>query len=131
SVGATDMVNFHALDTVPETFRGRLLHRHDPQVTLMRTTPEENTRIGAEIGRKLAAARGPAVVYLPRRGVSRIDAAGQPFDDPVARQALFAAVRAHAGEVEVVELDQHINDAAFAEAAARKRIELLQKIASR
>jgi len=127
SVGATDMVNFHALDTVPEGFRHRRLHRHDPQVTLMRTTPEENTRIGAEIGRKLAVARGPVVVYLPRRGVSRIDAAGQPFDDPVARQALFTGVREHAGSVEVIELDQHINDAAFAEAAARKLIELLKK----
>lgn len=127
SVGATDMVNFHARETVPEAFRDRCLYQHDPQVTLMRTTPEENTRIGAEIGRKLSVARGPVAVYLPRRGVSRLDAAGQPFNDPIARQALFAAVRAHVTGVEIIELDHHINDAAFAEAAARKLTELLQK----
>jgi uncharacterized protein (UPF0261 family) len=125
SVGATDMVNFYALETVPERFRGRRVHRHDPQVTLMRTTPEENAGIGAEIGRKLAAARGPVAVLLPRRGVSRIDAAGQPFDDPAARAALFAAIRDHARGVEVLELDLHINDAAFAEAAAHKLLAMI------
>ncbi len=123
SVGATDMVNFYALDTVPERFRGRLFHRHDPQVTLMRTSSEENARIGADIGRKLAAARGPVAVLLPRRGVSRLDAAGQPFDDPIARQALFDGIAAH---VAVKELDLHINDPAFAEAAAHTLLDLMK-----
>jgi uncharacterized protein (UPF0261 family) len=63
---------------------------------------------------------------LPARGVSRIDAAGQPFDDPPARAALFAALRENAGGAEVIELDQHINDEAFAEAAARKLLTLME-----
>jgi uncharacterized protein (UPF0261 family) len=126
SVGATDMVNFYAMDTVPARFRGRLFHQHDPQVTLMRTTPEENAIIGADIGRKVAAARGPVAVLLPRRGVSRLDAAGQPFDDPAARAVLFGALRDHARGVEVLELDHHINDAAFAEAAATTLLGLMQ-----
>jgi uncharacterized protein (UPF0261 family) len=127
SVGATDMVNFYAIDTVPERFRSRRLHQHDSKVTLMRTTPEENIRIGEAIGRKLAAAAGPVAIYLPHRGVSRLDDSGQPFDNPVAREALFDAIRTYAPAVEIIELDQHINDAAFAEAAARKLIQLLKE----
>lgn len=93
----------------------------------MRTTPEENIRIGEAIGRKLAAAAGPVAIYLPHRGVSRLDDSGQPFDNPVAREALFDAIRTYAPAVEIIELDQHINDAAFAEAAARKLIQLLKE----
>jgi uncharacterized protein (UPF0261 family) len=125
SVGATDMVNFHAPVTVPARFQGRLFYQHNANVTLMRTTPAENTAIGADIGRKLAAAKGPVEIWLPSRGVSAIDAAGQPFDDPEARQALFAAVRTNAGKTPVIEVDRHINDADFAEAAARRLVELM------
>ena len=125
SVGALDMVNFHAPETVPAQFSGRKFHRHNANVTLMRTTPEENAALGAEIGRKLAGAGGEAEIWLPLRGVSAIDAPGQPFDDPAARRALFAAVRAHAGATRVVEVDRHINDPEFAEAAAGRLIEML------
>ena len=125
SVGATDMVNFHGMDSVPEPFRGRRLYRHNENVTLMRTTPEECRRIGADLGSKLAASRGPARILLPARGVSAIDRVDQPFDDAGARGALFAAVREHAGPVAVSELDLHINDAAFAEAAAGDLLELI------
>lgn len=123
SVGALDMVNFHGIESVPERFRGRKLHPHNANVTLMRTTPEENARLGEEIGRKLSAAKGPVTILLPLRGVSAIDRAGQPFDDPAARTALFAAIRKHARGPKVLDLDLHINDAAFADAAA---LELLQ-----
>jgi putative transcription antitermination factor YqgF len=126
SVGATDMVNFHAPETVPERFAGRTFYRHNAHVTLMRTTAEENAAIGADIGRKLAAARGPVSILLPRQGVSAIDRAGQPFDDPVARRALFDAVRRAAGTVEVSELDCHINDPSFAEAAVEKLCALIE-----
>ncbi|MBX7166745.1 MAG: Tm-1-like ATP-binding domain-containing protein [Pirellulales bacterium] len=126
SVGATDMVNFHGFDSVPERFAGRKLYRHNPSVTLMRTTVEENDRIGADIGRKLSAARGPSAILLPRRGVSAIDREGQPFDDPQARSALFASIRRNCGDCPVTELDLHINDAAFAEAAAQRLIALMQ-----
>lgn len=126
SVGATDMVNFHARETVPAQFAGRNLYQHNASVTLMRTTAEENAAIGAEIGRKVSAATGPAAILLPLRGVSAIDRAGQPFDDPQARAALFAAIRATAEPIEIMEMDCHINDPAFAEAAAAKLLELMQ-----
>lgn len=125
SVGATDMVNFHAPDSVPEKFRSRQFYQHNPSVTLMRTTADENRLIGAAIGRNVAASIGPAAIVLPRRGVSAIDRSGGPFDDPQARDALFQAIRQSAGVIPVIELDCHINDAQFAEAAARRLIELL------
>lgn len=125
SVGATDMVNFLGRATVPERFRGRTLHEHNANVTLMRTTPAECARLGAEIGTKVARSRGPAAIFLPARGVSALDTAGQPFDDEAARSALFAAVRETAGASEVVELDLHLNDPEFARAAASRLLELL------
>jgi uncharacterized protein (UPF0261 family) len=125
SVGATDMVNFHERASVPARFAGRRFHHHNAHVTLMRTTSEECTAIGADIGAKLAAARGPVAVLLPARGVSAIDKAGQPFDDPDARAALAAALRANCGTVEVTELDLHLNDPAFAEACARRLLALI------
>lgn len=126
SVGALDMVNFYAPDTVPAKYKGRKLYPHNPLVTLMRTTPEENARIGADLGRKVAAGKGPRAILLPRRGVSAIDAAGQPFDDPEARQALFAAIREHARGVEIAESDHHINDPEFADLAVRKLLDLMK-----
>lgn len=125
SVGATDMVNFHEPESVPERFRERKFYQHNPSVTLMRTTAAENALIGAEIGRKLSASRAPACILLPSKGVSAIDATGQPFDDPEARAALFDAIRQNAGSTEIIELDQHINEAPFAEAAARKLLQLI------
>jgi uncharacterized protein (UPF0261 family) len=126
SVGATDMVNFHAPATVPEQFRGRKLYQHNASVTLMRTTAEENARIGEDIGRKLAAANGPVAVFLPRRGVSAIDREGQPFDDPAARQALFDAIRRVAPHVEIHERDEHINDPEFARAMAQRLMDMMR-----
>lgn len=125
SVGALDMVNFRAPETIPDKFRDRRFYRHNPTVTLMRTTPEENAQLGEEIARKVSAARGPVCVMLPLRGVSAIDAAGQAFDDPQARSALFAAIRANLNEVELIELDRHINDTEFAEAAATKLLAIM------
>lgn len=125
SVGATDMVNFYAPESVPPRFADRVFHHHNANVTLMRTTSAENAAIGAEIGRKLAASQGPAAVLLPLRGVSALDRESQPFCDPLARAALFDSIRAAAGGLEIRELDYHINDAEFAAAAARKLLELM------
>ncbi len=125
SAGATDMVNFHGMDTVPERFRGRNLYRHNENVTLMRTTPEECARIGADIGAKVARAAGPVRVLLPRRGVSALDREGQPFDDPAARSALADAVRENAGAAAVEELDRHVNDPEFARAAAEALLAMM------
>lgn len=126
SVGATDMVNFLGPETVPERFRGRMLHRHNANVTLMRTSPQECAAIGRDLGAKLACGRGPATLLLPARGVSALDRAGGPFDDPAARRALFEAVRAAAGDTRVLELDLHINDPEFAEACARELLDLMR-----
>jgi len=126
SVGATDMVNFGPMASVPDRFKERHFYEHNANVTLMRTTPEECARIGADIGRKLAAAQGPRALILPERGVSAIDREGAPFDHPEARAALFSAIEAHRGEVPCTTLPLHINDPEFAEAAARALLELLK-----
>ncbi|MCY2960532.1 MAG: Tm-1-like ATP-binding domain-containing protein [Planctomycetota bacterium] len=126
SVGALDMVNFHGIDSVPERFRGRTLYRHNANVTLMRTTAEECLRLGREIGRKVAASRGPATVLFPLRGVSAIDREGQPFHDPAARAELLRGLRETKGGVTLVELDHHINDDAFADRAADELLSLMR-----
>jgi uncharacterized protein (UPF0261 family) len=126
SVGALDMVNFGPPETVPAKFRGRRLYRHNPSVTLMRTSPEECEEIGRRIAGQLTRAQGPTVLMLPLRGVSMIDAPGQPFHDPEADAALFASLRKHAGiNVEIVEIDAHINDPEFASALAGRMAGLL------
>ena len=125
SLGALDMVNFGPPDTVPARFQGRLFYQHNPTVTLMRTTPEENDKLGKEIAEKASAARGPTAVLVPRRGVSAIDAEGKPFWWPEADRALFQSLRQWLSpRVELVEMDCHINDPAFAQAAAEKLLQL-------
>jgi uncharacterized protein (UPF0261 family) len=125
STGALDMVNFYAPASVPAQFKDRLFYRHNANVTLMRTTPEENVEIGSSIARKLSAATGPVAILLPGRGVSAIDREGQPFDNPAARKALHDAIRSGVHGVEVMDLDLHINDRLFADAAAGKLLELM------
>ena len=120
SVGACDMVNFGGRETVPAQFGGRNLYVHNAQVTLMRTTPEENAAIGRWITERINSMEGPVRFLLPLRGVSAIDAPGKPFHDPAADAALFVAVREtwkQAPNRQLVEIDAHINDPAFAEAA--------------
>jgi uncharacterized protein (UPF0261 family) len=113
------MVNFGARDTVPARFAQRNLYVHNPQVTLMRTTPEECAELGRRIARKLSAATGPVALFVPLRGVSAIAGDGAPFHDPAADEALFSALREGVGpNVELHELDHHINDPEFATAMA-------------
>ena len=127
SVGATDMVNFGPPESVPDKFRERIFYHHNPTVTLMRTTTQENAILGNEIARKAAASSGPVTIFLPLKGVSAIDCDGQPFDDSEARNALFNGIRQNHGDVELVELPYHINDVDFAEAAAGRLIELIEQ----
>ena len=127
SCGALDMVNFWALETVPEAFRSRRLHVHNPNVTLMRTSPAECARIGEIIANKLNAATGPVTMLVPLRGVSALDREGEPFFDPEADAALFGALRDHLdARVERIELDLHINDPAFADAIAGRLLDHLR-----
>jgi uncharacterized protein (UPF0261 family) len=125
SVGALDMVNFGPRETVPAKFASRRFHVHNATVTLMRTTPHECAQLGAELGRKVAASSAPAAIVLPHQGVSALDRAGQPFDDPVARAAMFEAIRNTHGNVELLELPHHINDPDFAAALVNKLLALI------
>lgn len=119
SVGALDMVNFWAMETVPEQFRGRNLYRHNPNVTLMRTTAAECERIGAWIAGRLNAGTGPLRILIPEKGVSALDIEGGAFFDPEADAVLFdtleAGFRASANRT-LKRLPFHINDPKFAEA---------------
>ncbi|MEO1686444.1 MAG: Tm-1-like ATP-binding domain-containing protein, partial [Pseudomonadota bacterium] len=116
--GALDMVNFQAPETVPERYRGRNLYEHNPQITLMRTTPEECAQMGRWIGERLNQMTGPVRFYLPEGGVSALSAPGKPFHDPAADAALFkaleATVRQSAGR-QLIRVPHNINDPEFAE----------------
>ena len=118
--GALDMVNFGPPGTVPATFSGRLFFEHNPTVTLMRTTPAEMAELGARVGRKAAAAKGPVEVFWPDRGVSALDADGQPFRDAAADEACRAALEAElaAARLALHRIDAHLNDPEFATAMA-------------
>ncbi len=121
SCGALDMVNFWAMDTVPPQFRGRRLHRHNPNVTLMRTTPEENARIGRFIAAKLNRMDGPVRFLIPEGGVSGLDRPDGPFWDPAADKALFDSITKDfisTSNRKLTRLPLHINDPAFAAALA-------------
>jgi uncharacterized protein (UPF0261 family) len=121
STGALDMVNFGPREEVPEEFEERNLHVHNPQVTLMRTTPDECAELGRIIGEKLNAATGPTTLALPLRGVSMLAVEGEDFYDPEADAALFDALRETVDDdVDLLELDTDINDEAFAEAIAER-----------
>lgn len=116
--GALDMVNFAAPDTVPEKYRGRNLYEHNPQITLMRTTPEENRQMGHWIGERLNLMTGPVRFFLPEGGVSLLDAPGMAFHDPQADAALFEALETTVRQTsnrQLVRVPHNINDPEFAE----------------
>jgi uncharacterized protein (UPF0261 family) len=126
--GCIDMVNFQAPETVPAKFQGRVFYQHNPQVTLMRTAPEECAQLGRIFAEKLNASRGPVTFLIPRRGVSVIGAPGKPFHNAAAEQEFARELKEHLRPgIEVIELDCLINDPGFAEACARA---LLKNIAS-
>ncbi|MBI6871272.1 Tm-1-like ATP-binding domain-containing protein [Clostridium aciditolerans] len=129
SVGALDMCNFGPYDTVPRKFEGRNLYKHNPTVTLMRTNIEENEAIGKKLVEKLNMAKEKTALFLPLKGVSGIDVEGQPFYGVEEDKVLFDILRngINKNVVEVVEMDCAINDVKFAEAAAQKLIDLMNK----
>src|SRR5271156_3019608 len=117
SCGALDMVNFGTMESVPERYRGRTLQVHNPTVTLMRTTPEENARVGRWIGERLNRMDGPVRFYLPEGGVSALDSPGRPFSDPNADAELFRALEAtirQTGARRLIRMPEHMNDPRFA-----------------
>lgn len=123
SLGALDMVNFAGLETVPEQFRNRTLHVHNAQITLMRTTVEENREMARWMAPKLNRSRAPLTLLIPEKGVSLLDAPGMPFHDPAADAALFEELEALIETTptrKIVRLPYHINDPEFAAAAAQE-----------
>lgn len=130
--GCLDMVNFAQRDTVPASYQARELHSWAPDVTLMRTNKDENRILGEQLIRKLSQPAAVAVVLLPLRGVSQLDAAGGAFYRPEIDQVLFQTIKQHApATVPVQEVDAHINDAIFAETAVERLLDLLEKSKSR
>jgi uncharacterized protein (UPF0261 family) len=116
--GCLDMVNFDAPDTVPQRYSGRTFYEHNPQVTLMRTGATECAELGRMLGERVSAYSQHTRIMIPTKAISIISAEGQPFHDPEADEALFAAIREHCAEIQVVEEDVEINDPKFAEACA-------------
>ena len=127
--GCLDMVNFGVQESVPKRFTGRNFYIHNPQVTLMRTTPEECAELGEIIAAKVNMFAAPSAVMIPKKAISVISAPGQPFHDPAADRALFAALKRDA-RVPVLEYDLEINDPVFASACAHKLLELMRGVDS-
>ncbi len=124
--GCLDMVNFGEPATVPEQFAQRTFYQHNPQITLMRTTPEECQQLGRIIAEKINQSTGPVTVMIPRRAISVISAAGGPFHDPKADEALFDAIRTTLRQdIKCCELDCEINDEEFAIACANELLGLV------
>ncbi len=126
--GCLDMVNFWARETVPAKFNDRLFYQWNPNVTLMRTTPEENAELGRILAEKASKSKAPAAFFLPLKGVSMLDAPGKEFWWPEADRALFDAIKQHRrSDIPVYELDNNINDDTFADAVSNKLLEFLKK----
>ena len=126
--GCVDMANFWARETVPEQYADRCIYQWAHNITLMRTTPEENAAIGRILAEKANRSSGPVAFFLPLKGVSMLDAPGKEFWWPEADQALFEAIKDHLkSDIPVYELDRNINDVEFADAAANKMLEFLRK----
>jgi len=124
--GCLDMVNFWAPQTVPARFAGRRFYQHNPNITLMRTTPEENEQLGRIIAEKINRSTGPVAVLLPLGGLSMIDSPGGPFWWPEADRALFESLKSHLrSDIPVIEMQCNINDAAFARRCAEVLLELM------
>ena len=125
--GCLDMANFWARDTVPGKFEDRLFYEWNPNVTLMRTSVDENAELGRILAEKANVSAGPVAFFLPRQGVSMLDAPGKEFWNPEADTALFEAIKKNVrGDIPVVELNSNINDDEFARAVSRQLLSFLE-----
>lgn len=129
SVGACDMVNFGPIETVPTQFSERKFYKHNPSVTLMRTTQLENSKVGEALSEKWNKAETEMLILLPEKGVSMIDAEGQPFEGEIERKTLFESIQNGIDnpKVEIRTLEYNINDPEFAITAAKELIRLMEK----
>ncbi|MHC8517860.1 Tm-1-like ATP-binding domain-containing protein [Sporosarcina sp. ITBMC105] len=129
SVGALDMVNFGPFASIPPRFEGRNFYKHNPTVTLMRTTVEENEQIGQVLAQQLNKAKKDTVLMLPLKGLSALDVEGQPFYGPNEDEVLFETLKKHvdATKVDIMEVETSINDEHFAITAAKQLIAMIEK----
>ncbi len=126
--GCVDMANFWAIETVPEKYKDRNLYQWNPNVTLLRTNVEENTRIGEMIAAAANAATAPVAIVLPLKGVSMLDSEGGDFWDPEADQACYDAIKQNIKSgIPVIEMDHNINDREFADKVAETLLDMLKK----
>ena len=126
--GCVDMANFDAIDTVPVKYKNRLLYQWNPNVTLLRTNAQENTRIGGMIAAAANAATAPVAILLPLKGVSMLDSEGEMFWDPAADQACYDAIKQNLrSDIRVIEIDNNINDPDFADAVAETLLGMLNR----
>ncbi|HPP14125.1 MAG TPA: Tm-1-like ATP-binding domain-containing protein [Acetomicrobium flavidum] len=126
--GCLDMVNFWAVDTVPEKYKSRKLYPWNPNVTLMRTTPEENAKLGQIMAQRLNQSKGPTAVFFPLKGLSQLDSPGGEFWWPEADMALLETLKQNLRkDIPLIEVDANINDPEFAKAATDKMLEFLAK----
>ena len=126
--GCLDMCNFWARNTVPEKYQGRLLYEWNPNITLMRTTPEENAQMGRIFAEKLNAAAGPTLVYIPNGGWSELDFPEKPFWWPEANQAFVDALKADLrSDIPVIEMSEDINHPDFSGTVAKRLLKLLKE----
>ncbi len=124
--GCLDMANFWAPETMPDKFKDRLLYKWNPNITLMRTTPEENEKLGQVLAEKANSSTGPVAVFLPLKGVSILDSPGGEFWWPEANRALFSSIKENLrDDIPVVELDCNINDEVFAKAVTDQLLAFL------
>ena len=125
--GCLDMVNFAQMDTLPKEYKARKLYSWAPDVTLMRTNIAENETLGKQLVDKLKRSKAPVEILIPLKGISQIDSIGDIFYDPEADNALFGSIKENAkGHVEVVEMDAHINDEAFAKMLVERLMRILK-----
>ena len=125
--GCLDMVNFWAPETIPDAFSDRLFYEHNPNVTLMRTTRDENRELGKQFAHQLNQSTGPVAVYIPTGGVSVISAPGQPFHDPQADAAFTTALRGDLrADIQIHERAANINDPSFSDEISRALIEMME-----
>jgi uncharacterized protein (UPF0261 family) len=126
--GCVDMVNFWGIETVPQKYQERNLYKWNPNVTLMRTTPEENVQIGKMIAAAAKAATAPAAILLPLKGVSQLDSPGGQFWDPDADSACYNTIKTSVKPgIQVIEMDCNINDPEFADKAVELLLEMLKR----
>jgi uncharacterized protein (UPF0261 family) len=125
--GCVDMVNFWSPDSVPAKYQDRRFYHWNPNVTLMRTTPEENAALGRILAEKANQSTAPVAFFLPLKGISVLDSPGGEFWWPEANEALFAAIKQHVrADISVTELDCNINEASFATAVTEKLLAFLR-----